>query len=270
MNALTVPTEMELPAHLQEHGLEGQELLQQYVIPPRLKVMQPTRREPYRDFPEGSVVAVPLNVLVAEYSKEFGPALQFVPLFFWPEWCAWNPLASQGQLKAIRDRTFDKTDIIAIKARDEKKRKSEICPEFPRDRENKPQYISYVEHLNFLVFPLSGVLAGSPVCMTFDRGEHRQGTKFSGLIQQRKAPPWGCQFEAVIRQRTNTQGTWYGMDVDNPRADSISPWSAVDQKDLLRGLYLEAKKAYDTKTLQVDYGDDSQDEGEAPKNSKEF
>lgn len=254
---------------------KGTELLKQYVQPPRLKVVQPTARKPFSDlFKQGDVVAVPMMQKVGSYDEtDRGklPLFAFVPVFFWPEWCLWNPLDTRGTLPAVRERSLDAKSVLAIKARDDKKRESEVCPEMPA-KDGKKLYLSYREHLNYMIVPLAPhVLADMPICMSFSKGEHRAGSNFSSIITMRKAPLYGCQFEAFARERENAKGRWYGIDVDNPREGSgVTPFIMEPERfEAFKGIYEEFKKAYDERLLVVDFEDEGE-ELEAPKDSKDF
>lgn len=260
---------MTAPDFMQAQPL-GTEMLKDYIQPPRLKVVQPTSRKPFSEmFKQGDVCVVPMMQLVGEFNNAKEPLFAFVPLFFWPEWVLWNPLETKGTLPAVRDRSFDPRSVIAIKARDEKKRNSEQCPECP-EKDGKKLYLKYLEHLNYMVMPLTGPFVGMPLAATWASGEHRAGSNFNSLIAMRRAPLYGCQFEAFARERENTKGRWYGIDVENPRETSgITPFVMEPERfDAMKALHMEYKAAYDNKALVVDYDDG--EETEAPKDSKEF
>jgi hypothetical protein len=197
--------------------------------------------------------------LVSKFEKgKEKVAMYFAPIFFWPEWVCFNPLETAGQLKNVRERTFDKTSIIAVKARDERKRSSELCPEVS-EKDGKKLYLNYVECLNFMIVPFNAgdvetIIAGLPVCLTFAKGEWRSGSNFSSLLQTRRAPIFGCQFQATMRKRENQKGKWYGLDIDNPSGD-VSPWTSQESFEALKTLHEEYKAAYEAKALQVDYED---------------
>jgi len=268
------PGRLIAPDYMTAHHADGTEALKSAVIPPRLKVVQPTSREPFCTlFSQGDIVVVPMMQRVSEYDKqEKRVALYFATVFFWHEWCCWNPLAAAGQLKSVRDRSLDPKSSVAIKARDEERRNAEICPEVP-EKDGKKQYLSYVEHLNFMIVPFNAgsvetQFAGLPICLSFARGEWIKGSNMSGLIMVRRAPIYGCQFQATVRRRTNNKGTWFGIDVDNPDPTIVDPWVGKDSFDAMQKLYTEFKTAHAEKTLQVDYED--VEEEIKPGNSKEF
>ena len=247
----------------------GTELLKQYVRPPRIKVVQPAARKPFSElFRQGDLVAMPMAQLFSANEGAVLPAFAFVPLFFWPEWMTWNPIEMKGQLPAVRDRSFDPRSPIAVKSRDETRRSSEVCPESPPD---KKYYLKHLEHLNFMLMPLAPhPFAEMPICYSFASGEHKAGSSFSALITMRKATMFGCQFEAYIRERENTKGRWFGIDVDNPRENSgVTPFVMEEERfRAYESLHLEYKKVYEDHALVVDLDED--DGVEAPRDSKEF
>jgi len=270
----TSPGALAVPDFMSQHQVEGTDLLKQAVIPPRLKFVQPTSKSPFCDlFNPGDLVVVPMMQRVAEYDKqEKKIALYFATVFYWPEWVCWNPLDTRGQLKSVRERSLDPKSTVAIKARDESRRNSEVCPEVP-EKDGKKLYLRYLEHLNFMIVPFNagGVetqFAGLPICLSFASGEWMKGSNLAGLITVRRAPIYGCQFQGVMRRRQNSKGTWFGMDVDNPADESVGPWVSKESFEALQTVHREFKKAHEEKTLQVDY----EDEPEAPKpgDSKEF
>lgn len=260
------------PSFMESDHKNSNELLKQYVVPPRLKVVQPTSRKPFSDlFKPGDLVAVPMMQKIAEFNGGKEPAFYFVPLFFWPEWVCWNPLETKGNLRSVRDRSLDPRSILAAKAKDENRRGSEICPECP-EKDGKKLYLKYLEHLNYMLMPLApSSFADMPICITFASGEHRAGTNFSSLITMRRAPLYGCQFEAVVRERENQKGRWYGIDIDSPREGSnVEPFVKSEESyNAYKSIWAEFKTAYDDKAIQVDY-EDTESDIEAPKDSKDF
>lgn len=255
-----------VPDYMAEHQHEGLEELKNYVVPPRIKVVQKMSREPFDKFGPGDLVAVPDLQLIKTFDKEQKAiAFQCTPIFFWTEWCCWNPLETKGTLPAVRERTLDNQHIIAIKSRDEKRRGSEPCPERPDFK------LKYLEHLNFILVIIGdSEFAGLPIGITFASGEHRAGTNFNNIIMRRNAPLYGGQYEAVVRLRKGPKGDWHGIDMDNPRPDTISPWTPKEAYDLFRQKHLEFKDAHAAKLLQLDYGDEALEAEAKPSDSKEF
>jgi hypothetical protein len=232
-------------------------LLKSYVVPPRLKMIQPTSRPPFSDrFQQGELVMLPIMQPVAKFSDGKSHAFTFTPLFFFPEWLIMNPLETKGTLKAVRERTFESRSEIAIKAKNPKLRKSEPCPECP-EKDGKKLYLNYLECLNYIIWihgdkPFCEV----PIALTFTSGEHFAGMSFNALINTRRAALWGCNFQAVIRRRTNEKGSWFGIDCENPSFESGVPaWT--DRAAEMKIFFEEFKKTYEDKLLQVDYDDES-------------
>jgi hypothetical protein len=250
-------TAVALPEWMQQYEREGTDDLGQYVVPPRLKVVQPTSGEPFNmKFDQGDVVAVPQIIKIAGMEDKItGEPFYFTPLFFFAEWCLWNPIELKGTHSAVRERTFDAESEIAIRSRDPKLW-SVKCPELP------DKMMRYVEHLNFVV-ALKGdhELAGTPCILPFARAEHKAGSNLAALIKMRAAPLFGCNFEGRVGFRTNNHGQWYGIDVTNPAGDSgVTPFVEDEvQFNQYRQVHKGLKEAHDNRLIKVDY-----EEGESP------
>lgn len=252
VSALAIPDFMQGTEHL------GTEDLGQFIVPPRLKVVQKQSGDAFSEFDPGDVIAVPQMILVSPIKKDDrgrglpeGEPFFFTPIFFFPEWCLWNPLETKGTLPAIRERTTDPKSPIAVKSKNQATW-FEPCPESPEHE------CRYVEHLNFVVV-LRGEheMAGIPVVMSFSRSEHRYGSSFAALLKMRKAPIFGCQFQAQVGYRTNAKGQWHGIAVTNPAGETgITPFIQDEQTfRLYEGLHKEMKLAYEAGKVQVDYDD---------------
>src|SRR5690606_29211297 len=130
-------------------------------------------------FNVGDVILVPQNVLVAPVkmndanrpSKEGSPFL-FTPVFFFPEWVAWNPIEARGTLPAIQERTTDPDDPLVARCRNSKLWFDELDL---KDDKGNPLFRRNTEHLNFIITLLDGDLAGTTCIMSFSRAEHKSG-----------------------------------------------------------------------------------------------
>jgi len=245
--------------------------LRQYVTPPRIKVVQKQARTDLLDmFGVGDVIVVPANIVVTEMGRTdkgqpTGEADPFfiVPLFFYVEWCTWNPLELKGKVPAIRDRSFDPKSALALKAKSSEHRKELIPGE-------KDLYMRHVEHLNFIVMLYDHpTLGGAPVVMTFARGEHFSGRGLCNLIKLRKAPLYGCVFECHLGHRENEQGDWWGLDIINPAGD-VSPWVNAEEFEAFKALHLEFVKAHQDARIRVDYDEAEADPAAVPQAKEEF
>ncbi len=248
------------PAHLmvaQDQGDLGIENMGIHIVPPRLKVVQPTSKGVYAEkFAPGDIVLTPQQLLVTrllfdEESKRpmgHSPEVLFTPLFFFPEYCVWNPL-DRGSLPMIREQSLDPKSAIAIKARDFKSR-SAPCPEMP------DKFITYVEHLNFVVMIHSEELT-MPLVMSFSKAEHKVGSNFMTMLQMRRTAIYGCQFVFRSQYRESPKGRWYGIDIDQPPV-ALGSWvTDPDQFERNKQQYLRLKEAHADKALVVDHSDDA-------------
>lgn len=268
------------PKWLAEQQIDGIELVSQFIVPPFVKVIQKMTKPPLSEkFEVGDVVVVPNNELIAKIQHDektnrplnTGNVFSFTPLFFYPEWVAWNPIQAQPALTAIRDRSTDPNSVLARRARD-RRLWSEPCPEMPKDRDGKPLHVRYCEHLNFIAMVNVPALANMPVVFSFARSEHRSGTNFLSLIKMRKASIYGCQYAAQVSLRTwSPQGQWHGLDVFNPPAESgVMPYVESEEKyQAYRVIHEELKKAHKEQRVVAEY-DTVDEDVDAPVDSKEF
>lgn len=244
-----------LPEHLKSAGQLGTETMGEHITPPRLKVLQPLRDEQYKMFKEGEVILAPQNIKIATVDEPFW----FVPLLFYPEWIAVNPIQLKGQKPFIRERTLDPLSQLAMKCRDPERRE-EPCPE------QTGTVIRNKEFLTFVVVLLNqGGLTGMPVTMAFSSGEHRQGSSLATLIKMRSAPICGCIFEAKVpnAMRRNAKGAWYGLDISNPQSLGCPPAFVMNKAEfeVLQKLHMTLKEQLEAKLLQADYGEGDEDTG---------
>jgi len=252
----------------------GVEDLSQFVTPPRVKIVQKQASAMLLErFTPGDVIIVPQQVLVAPIARnEKGKVLDtgvpffFTPVFFFPEWCLWNPIKMKGSLPAIRERSLDPKSPIAVKSKSVATWK-EPCPE------NRECDCRYVEHLNFVCVLASDEheLAGTPIVLSFSRAEHKSGSNLASLIKLRRAPIYGCQFMGVVGHRTNSQGDWFGIDAVNPAGDSgITPFVMDETRfKALAALHEEMRTAHESAKIRVDY-DEAEEEAPTADSKGEF
>ena len=131
-----------------------------------------------------------------------------------------------------------------------------------------------IRNTEFMVF-LSMIVrnpnvAPTPVAMSFSRGEYGMGQALAGLLQQRRPRPmFGCVFEGRVpaKQRHNSMGDWYGIDVSNPTSPgSPPPWVFdVAEYAIFKEAHYRLEAAHRDQLIQVDHEpDDGQpDDGTA-------
>ena len=235
-------------------GMEtGLETAVQYIVPPRLKVIQKMTSGPLAEqFRIGDVVVTPQNILVAPMQYENNRALEsgqgftFVPLFWFAEWCTWNP---RGSKITIAERSLDNTSEIAAKSRDPKRRMETV------GMGEDGRQVRHCEHLCFILKLDQGPLAGIPIVQSFVRGEHRTGSNFLGLARMRKAPLFTMRFEASSGIRRNDDGDWYGLNIGNPTSEPA--WVTEQEVKTNQRIYEEMKAAHAANLLRADYEDDA-------------
>ena len=225
----------------------GTEDLGQYIVPPRIKVVQALSSEELTEpFDIGDCVIVPQKVKICAKNEKF----HFTPIYFFPEWVVWNPLAMKGSLPAIRERSIDPASPIRRCATDPNLW-TQKCPE------NQQEEIRFCEHLNFVLL-IHDVpsLQNMPIVVSFARSEHKSGTNLSALIQMRRAPIYACRFQGEICHRKNNMGNWWGVEPGNPED---TPFVSEAEFTAYKELHQTYKEAHEKSQIQVDYGDDKED-----------
>jgi len=252
----------QLPSFMKNEEPVGMEQLRTYMIPPRLKIVQKQASEELlAEFGIGDVIVSPMNHLVSEMetSSKGQPTgdsdgFNFIPIFFFPEWCVWNDYKLRGSAPTILERSLDPMSEVALCA----KNPSTRIKQHPDSKDLK---IRYVEHLNFIIH-IPG-LDDYPI-MSFAKGGHSRGSSFCALARQRKAPLFGCVFHARQKQLTNEGGSWWVLDIQNPED---SQW--VEDKEKFaefKKMHEECKKAHVNSLITPSYDDD--DESPAPESNE--
>lgn len=261
---LIVPEEvgggLSVPDHLTGlTGTTGTEQLEQFVVPPRLKIVQKQADDVLLDqFKVGDLVISPANSLVAKA----GEPVAFVPLFFWAEWCIWNPfeLKADPSVDTIAYRTTDAADPLVAKCRNKKTRAEDYLDAGGQpkvDSKGNNMQVRNVEHLNFMITLLSGPLAGATVVQSFFKAQHSDGTNFNQLIKVRsggRIPLYAMQFEMMTYDRSYGGNTWKGLKVQNPI--SVEPWCTKESLEILREQYEGFVKLHGEGVIQPDFDTD--------------
>lgn len=233
-----------VPAHIKEDKVQGVSDIKNFVRPPRMKIVQFIKGDAYDKFDPGTVLVVP-------QIQEIKMPFLFTPLFFFPEWCVWNPLEMKGQLPVIRERSLDPAGELANKSRD-KSTRSWPCPE------NDDYKCVVSEHLTLIVMihgdtPVQNV----PVVLNFLRGEYGTGTSLLSMIQLRQQSIYSCVFEANVdkkKPRTNAKGKWFGFDFTNPT--EVSPWVDDNAVHLVyKGIHESLALSHSRNEIKVDHDD---------------
>lgn len=251
------------PEFLQElkrEDMHGIAEVSQFVVMPRMKFVQKASGGAIAEnFDVGDVIVMPSMTRIAQVEKnaagkpdKFGERFFIVPLFFYPEWCLWNPIELRGTMPAIRKRTKDPRDAVALKAKN-MDTWFEKCPELPEKN------MRYVEHLNFICLLMGNEeFEDVPLVMSLARGEHKSGSNLCMQIRARKAPIYASQFMCRSAYRPSTgKGDWWGVDITPPDADAgVSSWVSKEMFDKCKTLHLGIKELHDAGKIQVDLEDD--------------
>lgn len=274
-NSITKITPANVPAFMQGTENLGTELLKQFVIPPRIKIVQKQSDDALLQlFGPGDVILSPMNALVSELPRDpkgrpmDGATVSFliVPVFFYPEWVTWNPIQLKGKSPAVVYRTTDPSDPVALKSKNQDLRYEPIPGEPDATLRRR-----HVEHLNFVVILYKSDVTREPCVLSFSRGEHGSGTKFAGLVQMRKAPIYGCVFNASVSMRHGSKGDWYGFDITNPDGDGAG-WVTEDEYRAFGKLHVQYAQYHKEHRLQATLEDEETEANNnaSPDGKREF
>jgi hypothetical protein len=251
----------------QDASLAG---MDEYRILPRLKIIQAMADPALKEkFGEGTAIIRPGD---AEVWRKNDEPFAFVPALFVVEFAQWAD-PNDSESNTIIKRTFDPTSELAKKARDPEKR---IEPY----KLGSEQKYRYVEHLRFYgqIYGDIHPLSGTPVVLSFERGEFTQGKNFISAIKLRRQPvqtdsgtrivpvPLWAQIWSLsvgFRDRAKDR-RWYGFDFASPEISIIKD----EQVEEFHKLHLELKELQEKNRLMVDEQD--RDVAATPADSKEF
>jgi len=240
-NELIEQTPAHLLAAMQEDTGTGMEDMGNYIVPPRLKVIQDKKvLEGIQGCVTGQVVIMPqVSTLCMPDGSFF-----FTVLYMWDEFCIHNPYKIKT-LQMIRERTLDPKSEIATKAQ---LLTREPCPEAPNDDDAK---LKYVTHLNFLL-AVHGIpeLEGIEILYSAFLGEFKTGKNLVNLLRTRTTrgvPIYGHILEAAPGVHSPKSGgdDWYGLNITNPTAGSdISSFATLQNEVKDPELFGEFKAAH--------------------------
>ena len=243
-----------LPSYLQAYeGETGVENLQEFIKPPRLKIVQKQADDSLLErFSVGDMICTPAQELVVNK----GEPLVVAPLFFWPEWATWNPYELKDNLDTIAYRTTDPEDPLVAKCRNPNMRSEDyvVNGEVQVDKKGSPLKLTHCEHLNYLLEILSGPQAGSQAIISFFRAQHQDGTNFAQLIKMRKAPLFATQFELKTYQKSYSGNSWYGTRISNPQ--TVAPFATEEEFEFRKKIFEEMTTAHAKGQIIVDHDDD--------------
>lgn len=242
------------PDWMAEH-VEGDESLAgtaEYRVLSRMKVIQGMSDQALKDaFGEGTIIVSPGQIPLAKREEHF----DFVPCLFFTEFLEVSDLKDRGSLMILA-RTFDKGSDLAAKARDPERREEGYGEQ---DTQGRHQYVKrFVESLCFVgVVYGEHPAAGTPVCLSFQRGEFGKGQAFVSSIRMRKAgakicPLWAQVWKLTPGFRDRGERKWWGIDFEAPPAPFITREEAPAFKELHQSL----KQEFEEQRLIVDREDD--------------
>lgn len=243
----------------------------------RLKIVQgnsPSAKARIKQFGEGAVITQPGESLVAKPKEPFC----FVPLFMFTEFCQWKDRDDESKdVPMIVERTFDELSRVAQCARDKNRRREYYGPTDAEHPGGKYQY-RYVEHLCFPGIVYSGPLAGTPVTISFEKGEFMRGNDWCSAIMLRRvgdaiAPLWTQVWELRSGDgedgHRNPQYEWWGFNYSTPDLTAVpdpadpdrdrGPFILFSEVDAYRRMHEDLREKYAAQELEVDRSDADED-----------
>jgi|GEM_PF-4656807 len=234
---------------------------------PRFKILQPTTDATLLEqFGVGSCIVRPGDTLVSTFKGDL-TRFSFVPLYFLIEWAKWRDLKGSGPM--VLERSSHPGSDLARRSASVELRK-ELYPGMEHVEDEKAKsYFSYVEHLRFIgVIYGDHPLAGTPVTLSFERGEWKQGKNFISAISMRRevvddvsveVPLWAqvWDFNTVYHNPEQSK-KWYGFQFSPATPNIITEEEAAS----FQALHIEYKELAAKQLLVVQEVDDKSD---APK-----
>lgn len=275
------PPGTDLPEHLRSRKPMGLETMKDYIILPKIKMIQKSASKELLDvYKTGTLVILPTKTLLRPIltkqggqSAEAGEAFSFVPLFFFPSWGQLNDIKKKGTEPTYLKYTTNVKDPLVALCRNPETRE-QVHPKDPACK------IKNVEMLNFVVF-LEDVegFKEQPVIMTFMRGEHRTGSDFAARIRMTGADLFARRWVGYSKYRPGKgQGDWYGIEVirweDGLQLDpkiakrasdqGVGPWMGSDEIGPLEQVHLSLVKQFEAQGIKPVEDEDDLAEAAAP------
>lgn len=229
--------------------------LKEYRTVPRFKIIQPTTdNDLIKSFGVGTAIVRPGDAMICKHDEE-PSSFDFVPLFFFVEWAKWRALNDTGP--NCLDRSFDPTSELAAKSKTADTRK-ELYPNQEHLPEKERKYYSYVEHLRFIgILYGDHPLAGTPVTLSFERGEWGQGKNFISAISLRRqningksvpVPLWAQVWTlSTVYHNPDQTRKWYGFSFEAAEPSIIRP----EEADTMKSMHEEFKSLFESQRLVV-------------------
>lgn len=237
---------VEVPSYMEtqtEGNPLGLELATTYEQPSFTKIIQPLTKEK-GEFKDGDLLIAPDNKLLVPLGEKF----TFVPIFYFVEYCKqYNGPPVQGR-EWITERSFDINSDVAKRALSREESMNTVI-------ENGEKLV-YRQHERWIIILLdhNSMIGESPIIHTFQGGEAKYGATFRRMVKARKAPIFGCKYEAQVSLHTGRKGQWFGLDVFYP--DDSDIFVGKDDYEKYSEMYKSAKKAQEEAGIIVDYEND--------------
>lgn len=266
------------PGYLEQYVEQDESLdiLKEHRTVPRFKIIQPTTdQELASQFGVGSCIVRPGDTLVSQFKGDL-TTFEFVPLFFVCEWAKWRDLKGTGPM--ILERSSDPGSDLARRSKSAELRQELYSGQEHIEDEKMKMYFKYVEHLRFIgVIYGDHPLAGTPVTLSFERGEWRQGKNFISAISMRRevingkatpVPLWAQVWTLkTVFHNPEANKKWYGFHFEAATPSIITN----EEAPVFKALHEEFKELAAKQQLVVQEVDDAEspteEEGEVTQSS---
>jgi len=246
------------PNYLQKYIKEDKSLdtLKEQRVVPRLKIIQATSETDLKtNFGEGTVIVRPGDAMICKFEND-PRSFDFVPLFFFIEWAKWADLRA-GSGPMILERTHDPASELAIKSKNFDTR-MEVYEGHDKLPEPDRHCYRYVEHLRFIgLIHGDHPLVGTPVTLSFERGEWGQGKNFISAVTLRRqkvndvsqpVPLWAQVWTLQPKHRApDASRKWYGFGFEPANPSLIRE----DEAEAMSALHAEFKDLFAQQRLTV-------------------
>jgi len=229
--------------------------LKEHRTVPRFKILQATTEQELLDnFGVGTVIVRPGDAMICKYNQD-PKSFNFVPLFFFVEWAKWRDIRGTGPM--ILERTHDPSSIVATNSKNANARK-ELYEGHENLQDADKFYYAYVEHLRFIgVIYGDHPLVGTPVTLSFERGEWGQGKNFISAVSLRRqnvnneskqVPLWAQVWKlGTVHHAPDATRKWYGFQFEAAEQSIILP----EEAEPMQKLHLEFKDLFEKSRLMV-------------------
>lgn len=256
---------LDVPEFMDVGDDNGLALMKQYVVPPRLKIVQgQSQIETKQQFGESSIIVTPDNVLLTspidfKSADKQSDIIRVVPLFFYPEFLHTSPMDTDEPF--ILERSTDPDSKLALRCRGQFDK---------REYTTENGIYRYLEVLNFIVSIWYPEHFTDPVLVTFKRSDFAEGRKWCKIasipknpVTKKHIPCFGQVFNLCCSPRKKDKFNWYGWDVASATTENGLVELVRDEQMFRYGqmMHKEFTDAHAEGKLRATYDDEEETSG---------